>query len=84
MFILRLRIYFACTALLGKDPAIEVDWISTIFYSIRFETRWFVLAVQKVLSGSGRARRLRLMGRYIGHRLVARLELDYTFWAASI
>jgi len=42
-----------------------------------------VLAVQKVLSGSGRAERLRLMGKYIGHRLVARPELDNTFWTAS-
>jgi len=42
-----------------------------------------VLAVQKVLSGSGRARRLRLMGKYIGHRLVARQELDNTFWTDS-
>ena len=39
----------------------------------------FVLAVQKVLSGSGRAGRLRLMGKYIGHRLVARSELDNIF-----
>jgi len=38
-----------------------------------------VLAVQKVLSGSGRARRLRLMGKYIGHRLVARSEPANTF-----
>jgi len=37
-----------------------------------------VLAVQKVLSGSGRAGRPR-MGKYIGHRLVARPELDNTF-----
>jgi len=42
-----------------------------------------VLAVQKVLSGSGRARRLRLMEKYIGHRLVARPELDNTFWTDS-
>jgi len=42
-----------------------------------------VLAVQKVLSGSGRAGRLRLMGKYIGHRLVARPELDNTFWTDS-
>ena len=42
-----------------------------------------VLAVQKVLSGSGRAGRLRLMGKYIGHRLVARSELDNTFWTDS-
>jgi len=27
-----------------------------------------VLAVQKILSGSGRAARLRLMGKYIRHR----------------
>jgi len=37
------------------------------------------LAVQKVLSGSGRAWGLRLMGKYIGHRLVARPEPDSTF-----
>jgi len=42
-----------------------------------------VLAVQKVLSGSERAGRLRLMGKYIGHRLVARPELDNTFWTDS-
>ena len=39
--------------------------------------------VQKVLSGSGRAERLRLMGKYIGLRLVARPELDNTFWTYS-
>jgi len=38
-----------------------------------------VLAVQKVLSGSGRAGRLHLMGKYTCHRLVARPELDNTF-----
>jgi len=32
------------------------------------------------LSGSDRAGRLRLMGKYIGHRLVARPEPDNTFW----
>jgi len=37
------------------------------------------LAVQKLLPGSGRAGGLRLMGKYIGHRLVARPELDNTF-----
>ena len=42
-----------------------------------------VLAVQKVLSGSGRAGRLRLLGKYIGNRLVARPELDGTFWTDS-
>ena len=42
-----------------------------------------VLAVQKVLSGSGRARRLRLMGKYIGHRLVARPQPDNTFCSDS-
>jgi len=41
------------------------------------------LAVQKVLSGSGRDGKLRLMGKYFGHRLVARPELDNTFWIAS-
>jgi len=38
---------------------------------------------QKVSSGSGGAGRLRLMGKYIGHRLVARPEPDNTFWTAS-
>ena len=42
-----------------------------------------VLAVHKVLSGSGRAGRLRLMEKYIGHRVVARPELDNTFWTDS-
>jgi len=42
-----------------------------------------VLAVQKVLSGSGRAGRLHLMWKYIGHRLVARPELDNTLWTDS-
>jgi len=41
------------------------------------------LAVQKVLSGSGRAGRLRLMEKYIDHRLVARPEPDNTFWTDS-
>jgi len=38
-----------------------------------------MLTSQKVLSGSGRAGRLRLMGKYIDHRLVARPEPDNTF-----
>ena len=42
-----------------------------------------MLAVQKVLPGSERAGRLRLMGEYIGYRLVARRELDNTFWTDS-
>ena len=42
-----------------------------------------VLSFQKVLSGSGRARRLRLMGKYIDHRLIARTEPDNTFWDDS-
>jgi len=42
-----------------------------------------VLAVQKVLSGCGRAGRLRLMGKHIGRRLVARPELHNTFWTDS-
>jgi len=43
----------------------------------------WVLAVQKVLSGSGRAGRLCLIRKHIGHRLVARPELDNTFWTDS-
>ena len=41
----------------------------------------FVLALssQKVLSGSCRAGRLRFMGKYIDHRLVARPEPHNTF-----
>jgi len=42
-----------------------------------------VLSVQKVLSGSGRAGRLRLVRKFIGHRLVARPKLDNTFWTDS-
>ena len=42
-----------------------------------------VLSVQKVLSGSDHLGRLRLMGKYIHHRLVARPELDNIFWADS-
>jgi len=42
-----------------------------------------VRSVQKVLSGSGRAGALRLMGKNIVHRLVARSELDNTFWTDS-
>jgi len=40
------------------------------------------LAFQKVLSASGRAGRL-LMGKYFGHRLIARPELDNTFCTDS-
>jgi len=42
-----------------------------------------VLSVQNVLSGSGRAGGLRFKGKYIDHRLVARPELDSTFWTDS-
>ena len=40
-----------------------------------------LLSVQKILSGSGRSGRLRLMGKYIGRCLVARPEQDNTFRA---
>jgi len=36
-----------------------------------------------LVSGSGRARRLRLTGKCISHRLVARPEPDNTFWTDS-
>jgi len=51
-----------------------------------FDTRLlpYVLSSQKVLSGSGRAGRLRIMGKYIDHRLVARSEPDNTFWDDSM
>jgi len=39
-----------------------------------------VLSVGKVLSGSCRVGRLRLIGKYIGHRHVARPEPDNAFW----
>jgi len=42
-----------------------------------------ILAYQSKRSGSGRAGRLRLMGKYIGHCLLARPELDNTFWTDS-
>jgi len=45
--------------------------------------RYGVLSVQKVFSGSTRAGRLRLMGKNIGHRHVARPEPDNTFWTDS-
>jgi len=40
-------------------------------------------SVQKLLPGSDRTGRLRLMGKYIGQRLVARPELDNTVWTES-
>jgi len=40
-------------------------------------------SVQKVLSGSDRAGRLRLMEKYVGLRLVTRPELYNTFWTDS-
>jgi len=42
-----------------------------------------ILSVQKVLSGSRRAGSLRLMGKYVGLRLVARPEPVNTFWTDS-
>jgi len=47
------------------------------------EQNYMVLSVQKLLSGSGRAGTLRHMGKYLGHRLAARPELDNTFWTDS-
>jgi len=38
-----------------------------------------VLSVQKVFVGCGRAGRLCLMGKYVGHRLAARPEADNKF-----
>ena len=43
----------------------------------------YVVSVQKVLSGTGHAGRLRLMGKYIDHRLVARPQPDNIFWTDS-
>ena len=62
--------------------------------SCRFESWNFLLLVfhlsssggasycqcKKVLYGSGRAGRLRLMEKYVGHRLVARPGEENTFW----
>ena len=42
----------------------------------------FLCSISPV-SSSGRAGRLRLMGKYIDHRLVARPELDISFWTDS-
>ena len=42
-----------------------------------------VLSAQKVLSGSDRGGRPRLMGKYIDHRLLARPEPDCTVWTDS-
>jgi len=42
-----------------------------------------VLSVRKVLSGSDLGGRLRLMGKYIVHRRVARPEPDNIFWTDS-
>jgi len=49
----------------------------TIFFKIIFTVD--VLLVQKILCSTNRAGRLRLMGKYVEHRLVARLEQDNTF-----
>jgi len=63
-----------------------VAWLSSRFaahtrhLNIAFPTSCVVLSVQKVLSGFGRVGRLRLMGKYTDHRLVARPEPDNTFW----
>jgi len=46
---------------------------------VAFSTCCVVLSAQKVLSGSDRGGRLRLMGKSIDHRLVARPEPDNTF-----
>jgi len=51
------------------------------FFFLRLQ-KMDVLAVQEVLSGFGRAGKLRLIGKYIDQRLVARPELDNTFWTA--
>jgi len=70
----------------------QLSVISRIPRSVRCEgagqianskDRTEVLSVQKVLSGSGRSGRLRLMEKYISHRLVARPEPDNTFWTDS-
>jgi len=55
-----------------------------IMYWQRYRFQYvYILAVQKVLSGSGSAGRLRFLGKYIGHRLLARPEPDNTFWTAK-
>ena len=53
-------------------------------HKLFFALEWIikVLSSQKVLSGSGRAGRLRLMREYTDHRLVARPQPNNTFWTA--
>jgi len=60
------------------------DCTSQIRSSLKFDllhdaNTSVVLPVQKVFSDSGRARRLRLVRKYIGHRIAERPELDNTF-----
>jgi len=66
---------------LDRDGYLHKKLSQTHFVQIAV-AKLVALAVQKVLSSSGGAGRLRLMGKYIGNRLVARPEPDYTLWTA--
>jgi len=55
------------TGLLDSDPSIFTVGQMKQYQTLELK----VLTVQKVLSGCGHAGRLRLRGKYIGHRLVA-------------
>jgi len=56
--------------------AVTKPFFPCVFVRESYEVQQPVLSVQKVFSGSARSGRLRLMGKYISHRLVARPEPD--------
>ena len=68
---------------LWRKPCFILSFKNENLHPLKFNQSFIVLTVQKLLSGSGRAGKLRLMEKYIGHRLVARRELDNTYWTDS-
>ena len=64
---------------------IDLDRIHEVFGRIKPGVALSAVCTSspKGISGSGRDGRLRLMRKYIGYRLIARPELDNTFWTAS-
>ena len=80
----------------NKSQITELKKKQSIYaLNFRYHSRWLqkggtfflsmiVLSVQKLLFSSGPIGGLRLMGKYIDHRLVARPEPDNTFWTDSM
>jgi len=80
---IKLRLSWVVGPDLGLVKLLSMGVPRFVLKSWKIQTFLYVLSVRKVLSGSGRTGRLCLMGKYIGHRLVAPPKVDNTFLTDS-